>query len=56
MKMVIIILIWIIFGHVIGVYSNYTILAGIAIHFLTALFIGIVLGIFLIQNRNIGNK
>ena len=36
-------LIWIIFGHVIGVYSNYTILAGIAIHFITALFIGIVL-------------
>src|SRR6476619_5203445 len=40
-------LIWIIFGHVIGVYSNYTILAGIAIHFITALFIGIVLGLFL---------
>jgi hypothetical protein len=40
-------LIWIIFGHVIGIYSNYTILAGIAIHFITALFIGIVLGLFL---------
>ena len=40
-------IIWIIFGHVIGVYSNYTILAGIAIHFITALFIGIVLGLFL---------
>jgi NADH dehydrogenase len=39
--------IWLIFGHVIGVYSHYTILAGIAIHFLTASFIGIVLGIFL---------
>ncbi|MGN6630372.1 MAG: NAD(P)/FAD-dependent oxidoreductase [Candidatus Nitrosocosmicus sp.] len=39
--------IWLIFGHVIGVYSNFTILAGIAIHFITAFSIGIVLGIFL---------
>ena len=39
--------IWVIFGHVIGVYSHYTILAGIAIHFLTASSIGIVLGVFL---------
>ena len=39
--------IWIIFGHVIGIYSNFTILAGIAIHFLTAFSIGSVLGIFL---------
>jgi NADH dehydrogenase FAD-containing subunit len=40
-------LIWIIFGHVIGVYSQYTVLAGIAIHFITALSIGLVLGVFL---------
>ena len=39
--------IWVIFGHVIGVYSHYTILAGIGIHFLTASSIGIVLGVFL---------
>ena len=39
--------IWLIFGHVIGVYSNYTVLAGIIIHFLTAFAIGMVLGIFL---------
>ncbi len=39
--------IWRIFGHVIGVYSYYTILAGISIHFLTATTIGIILGIFL---------
>src|SRR6185437_12028197 len=39
--------IWHIFGHVIGVYSYYTILAGISIHFLTASTIGIILGIFL---------
>ncbi len=39
--------IWRIFGHVIGVYSYYTILAGISIHFLTASTIGIILGIFL---------
>ncbi len=39
--------IWIIFGLVIGVYSNFTILSGNAIHFLTAFSIGIVLGIFL---------
>lgn len=40
-------IVWIIFGHVIGVYSEYTILAGILIHFATALSIGIVLGVFL---------
>ncbi len=39
--------VWIVFGHVIGVYSQYTILAGIAIHFITALSIGIVIGTFL---------
>jgi NADH dehydrogenase len=38
---------WVIFGHIIGVYSQHTILAGIAIHFITALSIGIVLGVFL---------
>ena len=39
--------VWIVFGHVIGVYSQHTILAGIAIHFITALSIGIVIGTFL---------
>jgi hypothetical protein len=39
--------VWIIFGHVIGEYSQYTVLAGILIHFVTALSIGIVLGVFL---------
>jgi hypothetical protein len=39
--------VWIVFGHVIGIYSQYTILAGITIHFITALSIGIVIGTFL---------
>jgi NADH dehydrogenase len=39
---------WIVFGHVIGVYSSqYVIAAGIAIHMTTAISIGIVVGIFL---------
>lgn len=42
--------VWIIFGHVIGVYSQYTVLAGILIHFVTALSIGIVLGVFLYKS------
>ncbi|MGD9535328.1 MAG: NAD(P)/FAD-dependent oxidoreductase [Candidatus Nitrosocosmicus sp.] len=42
--------VWIIFGHVIGVYSQYTILAGILIHFVTALSIGLVLGVFLYKS------
>jgi hypothetical protein len=39
--------IWIVFGHVIGVYSQFTILAGVLIHLVTALSIGIVIGLFL---------
>lgn len=39
---------WIVFGHVIGVYSPSTvIIAGIAIHMVTAISIGIAIGIFL---------
>ena len=38
---------WIAFGHVIGVYSSESVIAGIAIHMLTAISIGIVVGIFL---------
>ena len=39
---------WIVFGHVIGVYSSSTvIMAGIGIHMVTAISIGIVIGIFL---------
>ena len=38
---------WIAFGHVVGVYSSESVIAGIAIHMLTAISIGIVVGIFL---------
>jgi NADH dehydrogenase FAD-containing subunit len=39
---------WIVFGHVIGVYSSQSVIAaGIAIHIITAISIGIVVGIFL---------
>jgi NADH:ubiquinone reductase (H+-translocating) len=38
---------WIAFGHVVGVYSSESVIAGIAIHMLTAISIGVVVGIFL---------
>jgi NADH dehydrogenase len=38
---------WIAFGHVVGVYSSESVIAGIGIHMLTAISIGIVVGIFL---------
>jgi NADH dehydrogenase len=38
---------WIAFGHVVGVYSSESVIAGIAIHMLTAISIGIIVGIFL---------
>ena len=38
---------WIAFGHIVGVYSSESVIAGIAIHVLTAISIGIVVGIFL---------
>ena len=39
---------WLVFGHVIGVYSSSTvIIAGIGIHMVTAISIGVVIGIFL---------
>jgi hypothetical protein len=38
---------WIVFGHVIGVYSSQSVIpAGIAIHMVTAISIGVVVGIF----------
>jgi NADH:ubiquinone reductase (H+-translocating) len=38
---------WIAFGHVVGVYSSYSVAAGITIHMITAICIGVVIGIFL---------
>jgi NADH dehydrogenase len=38
---------WVAFGHVIGVYSSNAAFAGIAIHAITAISIGIVIGVFL---------
>jgi len=41
---------WIVFGHVIGVYSSASVIAGIGIHMLTAISIGVVVGIFLYKS------
>jgi NADH dehydrogenase len=38
---------WVAFGHVIGIYSSDAAFAGIAIHTITAISIGIVIGVFL---------
>lgn len=38
---------WTAFGHVIGVYSSSSVVAGITIHMMTAICIGVVIGIFL---------
>jgi len=47
---------WMAFGHVIGVYSSSSILAGIAIHMITAISIGVAVGVFLYKTGilNIG--
>jgi hypothetical protein len=41
---------WVAFGHIVGVYSSESVIAGIAIHMLTAISIGIVVGIFLYKS------
>lgn len=38
---------WVAFGHVVGVYSSYAAYAGISIHTITSISIGIVVGVFL---------
>jgi hypothetical protein len=38
---------WIAFGHVVGIYSSFSVVAGITIHMITAICIGIIIGIFL---------
>jgi NADH dehydrogenase len=38
---------WIAFGHVVGIYSSFSVVAGIIIHMITAICIGTVIGIFL---------
>ena len=42
---------WIIFGHVIGIYSPYAATAGFIIHLITAVSIGLVTGIFLYKTN-----
>jgi NADH dehydrogenase FAD-containing subunit len=42
---------WIIFGHVIGIYSSYAAIAGFIIHLITAVSIGLVTGIFLYKSN-----
>jgi hypothetical protein len=41
---------WIAFGHIVGIYSPASIIVGITIHILTAISIGIILGIFLYKS------
>ena len=41
---------WIAFGHVVGVYSTLSVVAGITIHMITAICMGIVIGIFLYKS------
>jgi ABC-type glycerol-3-phosphate transport system permease component len=38
---------WMAFGHVLGVYSSSSIITGISIHLITAISIGIAVGVFL---------
>jgi NADH dehydrogenase len=38
---------WVVFGHIIGMYSSFAAIVGILLHILTAISIGIVIGIFL---------
>ncbi|HEX2408959.1 MAG TPA: FAD-dependent oxidoreductase [Nitrososphaeraceae archaeon] len=42
---------WMIFGHVIGVYSSYAPIAGFVIHLITAISIGVATGIFLYKTN-----
>ncbi len=42
---------WMIFGHVIGIYSSYAPIAGFIIHLITAISIGVVTGIFLYKTN-----
>ena len=42
---------WIIFGHVIGIYSSYAATAGFIIHLITAVSIGLITGIFLYKTN-----
>ena len=43
---------WIAFGHVLGVYSSASVIAGIGIHLVTAISIGVVVGIFLTRQAS----
>src|SRR5215211_4318967 len=42
---------WITYGHVIGIYSSYTAIAGFIIHLITAVSIGLITGIFLYKTN-----
>ena len=41
---------WVAFGHIVGIYSPASVIVGIALHILTAISIGIILGIFLYKS------
>lgn len=42
---------WIAFGHIVGIYSSASVIAGIGIHMITAVSIGTVIGIFLYKTN-----
>jgi NADH dehydrogenase FAD-containing subunit len=42
---------WIAFGHIVGVYSSESVIAGIGIHLVTAASIGIIIGVFLYKSN-----
>lgn len=41
---------WVAFGHIVGIYSPASVIVGITLHILTAISIGIILGIFLYKS------
>jgi NADH:ubiquinone reductase (H+-translocating) len=41
---------WVAFGHIVGIYSPISVIVGITLHILTAISIGIILGIFLYKS------
>ena len=41
---------WVAFGHIVGIYSPASVIVGIALHILTAIFIGVIMGIFLYKS------
>jgi hypothetical protein len=41
---------WVAFGHIVGIYSPASVIVGITLHILTAISIGVIIGIFLYKS------